>query len=183
MLIGSVTKLLSGASMVPTMPAVATNTVLLPPASACVTASTSALRRARRSPAATSTTGCARADIRALSKIFRVERILLAADSRTSHCAERRSEVQRTWMADHHRACLLRPRCADLAERRFHLVDHEIDHVKWTFRAERTEAPQKGLAGERGIGPERDCPHPVEARAHAAVQHHGRPAADGAGNG
>src|SRR5262245_64686850 len=39
MLIGSVAKLLSGARMVPTMPAVATNTVLLPPASACVTAS------------------------------------------------------------------------------------------------------------------------------------------------
>jgi len=47
MLIASVAKLLSGASMVPTMPAVATNTVLLPPASACAIASTSALRRAR----------------------------------------------------------------------------------------------------------------------------------------
>ena len=47
MLIGSVAKLLSGASVVPTMPAVATNTVLLPPASACVTANTSTLRRAR----------------------------------------------------------------------------------------------------------------------------------------
>src|SRR6516162_1243320 len=54
--------------LVPTMPAVATNTVLLPPASACVTASTSALRRARRSSAATSTTGWARADIRVSSK-------------------------------------------------------------------------------------------------------------------
>src|SRR5262249_20756804 len=41
----------------------------------------------------------------------------------------------------------------DLAECRFHLVDQEIDHVEWTFGAERAEAPQKGFAGERGIGP------------------------------
>src|SRR6516162_3149907 len=36
------------------------------------------------------------------------------------------SEVQRTWMADHGRARLLGPRRADLAECRFHLVDHEL---------------------------------------------------------
>jgi hypothetical protein len=39
----------SGASMTPTMPLVETITALLPPASACATASTTALRLARRS--------------------------------------------------------------------------------------------------------------------------------------
>src|SRR5579871_3066581 len=67
MLIGSVANPGSGASIEPTMPAVATSTVLLPPASACVTASTSALRRARRSPESASkaacTTGSATADM------------------------------------------------------------------------------------------------------------------------
>ena len=62
-LIGSVASPLSGASMVPTMPAVATRTVLLPPASACATDSTSALRRASRSLVAASTAGSASADI------------------------------------------------------------------------------------------------------------------------
>src|SRR6516225_1610934 len=96
----------------------------------------------------------------AASSKKRVPVVLLAADARTSHRAQQSSEVQRTWMADHGRACLLGPRRADLAECRFHLVDHEIDHVEWTFRAER-----------------------AETRAHAAIQHHGRPAADGPGNG
>ena len=44
--IGSVASPLSGASNAPMMLAVETMTVLLPPASACATASTSALRRA-----------------------------------------------------------------------------------------------------------------------------------------
>jgi hypothetical protein len=78
-LMGSVANPLSGASTVPTMPAVATSTVLLPPASAWVAASTSALRRARRSPASTSTTGSARADIRVLQKGISVEWILFLA--------------------------------------------------------------------------------------------------------
>src|SRR5262249_29849537 len=184
MLIGSVAKLLSGASMVPTMPAVATNTVALPPASACVTASTNALRRARRSPAAASTTGCARADIRVAPKrVSRRTRFLLAADPRRSQRAERRSEVQRTRMADHRRACLRWAQRTDLAERRFHLVDHEIDHVEWPFCAERAEAPQKGFAGKCGIGSQRTRAHHVEPRAHAAVQHHACPTADGASDG
>src|SRR5262249_22208130 len=51
---------------------------------------------------------------------------VLAADTRRSHRADHRSEVQRTWMADHRRTCLRWPRRADLAEGRFHLVDHEI---------------------------------------------------------
>src|ERR1700716_2458100 len=102
MLIGSVARPLSGASMVPTMPAVATSTRLLPPASACATASTSALRRARRSPAATSMIGSASADI---------------------------SERQRPGMPHDDRARLLRMEGADLAEGRLHLVDHEIDDV------------------------------------------------------
>src|SRR6516225_6130969 len=63
----------------------------------------------------------------------RVPVVLLAAATRTSRRAEPRSELQRTWMADHGRACLLWPRRADLAECRFHLVDHEIDHVEWTL--------------------------------------------------
>ena len=45
--IGKVASPLSGASIEPMMPVVATMTVLLPPASACATASTLALRRAR----------------------------------------------------------------------------------------------------------------------------------------
>src|SRR5262249_53490349 len=72
---------------------------------------------------------------------------------------------------------------AKLADGRTYLVDHEIDHVEWTFRAERAETPQKGFAGERRIGPERDRSPHAEPGAHAAVQHPGRPAADGAGNG
>src|SRR5262245_3611739 len=180
MLTGSVAKLLSGASMVPTMPAVATNTVALPPASACVTASTNALRRARRSPAAASTTGCARADIRVAPKRdSRRTYFLLAVDPRRSQRAERRSEVQRTRMADHRRACLRWAQRTDLAECRFHLVDHEIDDVEGPFCAERAEAPQKGFAGKCGIGAQRNRAHHVEPRAHAAIQHHGRPAADG----
>ena len=47
--IGSVASPLSGASTAPTILAVLTMTVLLPPASACATASTMALRRARLS--------------------------------------------------------------------------------------------------------------------------------------
>jgi hypothetical protein len=47
--IASVAMLRSGASMAPTMPPVDMITALLPPASACVTASSNALRLARRS--------------------------------------------------------------------------------------------------------------------------------------
>src|SRR5437773_6519175 len=48
---GKVARPGSEASMVPTMPAVAAITVLLPPANACAIASTTALRLARRSSA------------------------------------------------------------------------------------------------------------------------------------
>src|SRR5436190_23893248 len=48
---GKVARPGSEASMVPTMPAVAAITVLLPPASACAIASTTALRLAMRSSA------------------------------------------------------------------------------------------------------------------------------------
>ena len=48
-LIGNVASPGSGASIEPMMPVVATMTVLLPPASACATASTTALRAASRS--------------------------------------------------------------------------------------------------------------------------------------
>jgi hypothetical protein len=56
-LIGTVARLLSGASITPRIEPVATITVLLAPASACPAASTSALRLARRSPAAASNGG------------------------------------------------------------------------------------------------------------------------------
>ena len=63
MLIGRVASPLSGASIAPTMPPVAIITVLLPPASACATASTSAFLRANRSPAAANVIWLVRASI------------------------------------------------------------------------------------------------------------------------
>src|SRR5262249_58772902 len=99
-----------------------------------------------------STTGCARADIRvALKRDSRRTHFLLAVDPRRSQRAERRSEVQRTRMADHRRACLRWAQRTDLAECRFHLVDHEIDDVEKPFRPERAEAPPKGFAGKSRI--------------------------------
>jgi hypothetical protein len=69
------------------MPAVATSTVLLPPASACVTASTSALRRASRSPARQSAFASASADIRMLRNGMAVEEFFfLAAESGMRQC-------------------------------------------------------------------------------------------------
>ena len=62
--IGSVARPLSGASTAPTMLAVDTMTVLLPPASACATASTMALRRARWSSMWACNIGSATADMR-----------------------------------------------------------------------------------------------------------------------
>src|ERR1043165_880454 len=72
-LIGSVARLLSGASIEPRMLAVATITVLLPPASAWPTASTSALRLARRSPLRASKDVSATADIILLRQGIRAE--------------------------------------------------------------------------------------------------------------
>src|SRR5712692_1936048 len=66
MLIGRVARLLSGASIAPRMLPVATTTVLLLPESACPTASTRALRLARRLPAAASSDVSALADIEML---------------------------------------------------------------------------------------------------------------------
>ncbi len=62
--IGSVASPLSGASTAPTIEAVDTMTVLLPPASACATASTMALRRARPSSIVPYRIGSATADMR-----------------------------------------------------------------------------------------------------------------------
>ena len=62
--IGSVARPLSGASTAPTMEAVETMTVLLPPASACATASTMALRRARLSSMVADIMGSATADMK-----------------------------------------------------------------------------------------------------------------------
>ena len=69
----------------------------------------------------------------------------------------------RARMTDHRRARLRRTERADLAECRFHFVDHEIDHVAGPFRAERAQAPQEGFAGKRRVGPERHRAHDVEA--------------------
>jgi len=60
---GKVASPLSGASTAPTMLAVLTMTVLLPPASACATASTIALRRARLSSGLACWKGSAIADM------------------------------------------------------------------------------------------------------------------------
>ncbi len=62
--IGSVASPLSGASTAPTIEAVETMTVLLPPASACPTASTMALRRASASSTVIRWIGSATADMR-----------------------------------------------------------------------------------------------------------------------
>ena len=61
--IGKVARPFSGASMAPRMLVVATMTVLLPPASACATASTMALRRASLLSKATLWMGSASADM------------------------------------------------------------------------------------------------------------------------
>jgi len=66
--IGSVASPLSGASTAPTMLAVLTMTVLLPPASACATASTKALRRASASSMCACRIGSAIADMRGPGK-------------------------------------------------------------------------------------------------------------------
>jgi len=61
--IGKVARPLSGASMKPMMLLVETMTVLLPPANACATDSTTALRRASLSSNNTGRTGSATADM------------------------------------------------------------------------------------------------------------------------
>jgi hypothetical protein len=74
--IGTVARVLSPASMPPTMPAVPTMTVWFAPAKAWAIARTNALRRARRSPSATSILVSAIADIRFSKRGF-VEKVLL----------------------------------------------------------------------------------------------------------
>jgi len=59
-------------------------------------------------------------------------------------------------MADDHRAGLGATASADLAERGADFVDEQIDGVSGTFRPESAEAPEKRLAGEGGIGAERN---------------------------
>src|SRR5215210_3773179 len=123
--IGTVANALSGASMAPTIPPVETMTVLLPPASACAIASTSALRRARRSPAAASRIGSATADIIHAPKSDagrRTARLLLGRAA-LSYCWRRRSELQRTGMADHYVAHIIERAHAHLAQRGAHFRD------------------------------------------------------------
>src|SRR5262249_14063607 len=97
--------------------------------------------------------------------------------------SESKSEMQCAGMANRHRARLRRPARANLAERRLHLVNHEINHMKRAFRAECAETPQERFAGKRSIRAERDRPHHIEPRTDPAVEHHGYPAANGASNG
>src|SRR5437868_6016990 len=94
MLIGRVARLLSGASIDPRMLAVATITVLLPPASACPIASTSALRLARRSPLRVSKGVSAIADITFSGRgISQNGAAVLACQVERRYCAARRSRL------------------------------------------------------------------------------------------
>src|SRR4029077_5797997 len=109
--------------------AVATSTVLLPPANACAIASTSELRRARRSPTKASATGSATADIYVLRNRMSVEQFcFLAGRLRINQYPARRSEVHGARMANHRRTRLLRPPRAALARFRLHLVDQKMKY-------------------------------------------------------
>src|SRR5713226_880063 len=103
----------SEASMVPTMPAVAAITMLLPPANACAIASTSALRLARRSSA---TNG----EISAIADIdhaqTRKEAPVLPGALHDDYGRRCRSEVQRARMPHLDVPRLGRRMRADLAQ-------------------------------------------------------------------
>src|SRR6516165_9983292 len=90
----------------------------------------------------------------------------------------RPSKLQRARMADQDRARVRRLLCADLAECRAHLVDHDIEHMARALGPQRREPPQKRLAGKREIGAERHCAHDVKPRTNPGIQHHRRPRAD-----
>src|SRR5262245_44140492 len=167
--IGSVARLLSGAITAPRIPAVATMTVWLAPASACATASTSALRRARASSAATSNRS-ATADIPILQKSSRLKQFcFLAGRGRFYYCGIRRSEVHGPGVAGHHGGRFRRRLGTDLAQSRPDFRDEELDNVVGSLRAERAEAPQERLAGHRRLGPERERAHHVGTAADARV--------------
>src|SRR5579863_9179456 len=101
-LIGSVARLGSGASIEAMIDVVATITVLLPPASACATASTTALRAASRSSvrsnAGSATVGSA---ITAMDDSQNLS--VLAAEGQQDYLGQGRSEVQGAVVADHDR--------------------------------------------------------------------------------
>src|SRR5258705_9172681 len=111
--------------MAPTMPPVATSTVLLPPASASATASTSALRRAKGSPAVSAVAGSAAGlsattDMTHLHRGFAETVAPSSADGETPPSPQRRSALrkrQRARMPDHDIARLARRMGADLPER------------------------------------------------------------------
>src|SRR5450830_556704 len=182
--IGRVARPLSGASIAPTMLAVLTITVLLPPASACATASTMALRRARLSSTLACRIGSATADMmRAPGKPP-----LLAAMALNCHCRQCRAALSRTRraalesdgprVADRGLARLGRRFCADLAERGAQFVDVEVNELGRPVVAERSDRPQERLAGKSRIGAERERAHHVLPTADATVEHDGRPLAD-----
>src|SRR3974390_1604746 len=90
--IGNVAKPLTGASTAPALLAVETMTVLFPPASACATARTTALRRASASSNCTKDIGSATADMKcALAIVFS----LLAAAEDYHYCIGCRSALPR----------------------------------------------------------------------------------------
>ena len=146
MLIGSVARAGFGASTEETMAEVATITVLLPPASACATARTSALRAASRSSvrspfvrsalrSATTVTACC---------AFRPKEILillLAGIGVRHHQGRRRSKLQRRRVPHDDGARIGRRVRTDLSERCPGLLDQQVDDVAGPVLAERAEAP------------------------------------------
>src|SRR6185295_18033462 len=151
---GKVARPGSEASMVPTMPAVAAITVLLPPASACATARTNAFRLATRS-SATKGEISAITDMMSPGGEITNGAPVLAGAPRDDHGRRCRSEVQRARVPHFDVPRLGGRMRADLAERGLQLVGHQVDDVTRPVGAERAEAPEERLAGQRRVGAER----------------------------
>src|SRR6266851_4305644 len=88
------------------------------------------------------------------------------------------SKTQGAGMTDHDLARVRGSVRADLAERRLRLLDQEIDDVTGAAAAERAEAPQERLAGERRLRAERERARHIGAAANAGIHHHGDALAD-----
>src|SRR5687767_8068989 len=88
-------------------------------------------------------------------------------------------EVESARMADHDIPRLVRGVRTNLAERRLQFVDEKINGMARAFRAQRPEAPEKRLAGERRLGAERERSRHVGAAADTGIEQHCGAAADG----
>src|SRR6186713_1730026 len=130
MVIGNVASDLSGASIAPTMPPVAMMTELFAPASACVTASTRALRRARRS----STASGGGLD---LADIFESRKVSLSGSRARHPVRDSRSELQRAAVANHKGAGFACRNQAGLPYCGPDLVEQQFDHIVRALIAER----------------------------------------------